>query len=200
MKFILKKIIVHHFIAISWKESSNKYRWFRYSDLFAGWFHSNSSSFSFIHHSSKRVIKYLQPKEGFNNVSNPPACKTEDDDELFSNGQLKASNSYTATLATTDIADAIPDKLEGFSNALPISVRRSIYDNAFEDDNDSEMASLDGVSDADPNDNSMNSLQNASSNSFARTLFNNTRRRMSGLVLSYNFLKGASGNQRRDST
>lgn len=80
--------------------------------------------------------------------------------------------------------------------------RRSFYDNednAFED-NDSEMASLDGVSDADKNDNSINSLQNASSNNFARTFINNTRRRMSsGLVLSYNFLKGASG-QRRDST
>jgi hypothetical protein len=64
------------------------------------------------------------------------------------------------------------------------------------------MASLDGVSDAEKNvnDNSINSLQNASSNNFARTFLNNTRKRMSsGLVLSYNFLKGASG-QRRDST
>lgn len=115
--------------------------------------------------------------------------------------QVKASNSYAATQPGADNAYAMPDSLEGFSGTLPIAMRRSIYDNAFEDDNDSEMASLDGVSDADPNDNSMNSLQNASSNSFARTLFNNTRRRMSsGLVLSYNFLKGASGNQRRDST
>lgn len=63
------------------------------------------------------------------------------------------------------------------------------------------MASLDGVSDdADINDNSINSLQNASSSNFARTFFHNTRRRMSsGLSLSYNFLKGASS-KRRDST
>ena len=62
------------------------------------------------------------------------------------------------------------------------------------------MASLDGVSDAEKNDNSINSLQNASSNNFARTFLNNTRRRMSsGLVFSRNFLMGASG-QRRDST
>lgn len=150
------------------------------------------------------LIIHNQKKKGFLILfQTPPACKTEDDDELFSNGpqvQLKASNSYTATQPAADIAYAMPDNLAGFSDALPESLRRSIYDNAFEDDNDSEMASLDGVSDADPNDNSMNSSQNASSNSFARTLFNNTRRRMSsGLVLSYNFLKGASG-KRRDST
>ena len=89
------------------------------------------------------------------------------------------------------------------STACDDNSRRSFYDNAFADDNDSEMAEveLDGVSDADNNDNDniINSLQNASSN-FARTFFNNTRRRMSsGLVLSYNFLKGSSG-KRRDST
>jgi hypothetical protein len=81
-------------------------------------------------------------------------------------------------------------------------------DNTFEDDddnNDCEMALLDGVSEAD-NDNTISNngltLEHASSNHFARTfnnVFNNTRRRMSsGLVLSYNFLKGAS--KRRDST
>lgn len=95
------------------------------------------------------------------------------------------------------------DNVEDFSDNISMSIRRSLYDNAFEDDNDSEMASLDGVSDQDDNENnenSMNSLQNASSNNFARTFFNNTRRRMSsGLVLSYNFLKGANG-KRRDST
>lgn len=134
--------------------------------------------------------------QGFNHVSNPLnlAFKTEDDDELFSNGpheQLKASSSSSADQAAPG---------ESFESPLPVSLRRSVYDNAFEDDNDSEMASLDGVSDADNNDNSINSLQNASSNNFARTFFNNTRRRMSsGLVLSYNFLKGAS-NKRRDST
>lgn len=90
------------------------------------------------------------------------------------------------------------DTVEGSSDHVSVSLRRSMYDN--EDDNDSEMTSLDGVSDPDNNDNSMNSLQNASGNNFARTFFNNTRRRMSsGLVLSYKFLKGASG-QRRDST
>lgn len=141
------------------------------------------------------------------NISNPTfsrhtAFKAEDD--LFSNGpqiQLRASNSYTTNQQTADNASAMADSVEGFSDRLPGSLRRSIYDNAFEDDNDSEMASLDGVSDAEPNDNSINSLQNAGSNNFARTFFNNTRRRMSsGLVLSYNFLKGATSGKRRDST
>lgn len=78
----------------------------------------------------------------------------------------------------------------------------------FEDDddnNDCEMALLDGVSEADKDNKISNNgltLEHASSNHFARTfnnVFNNTRRRMSsGLVLSYNFLKGAS--KRRDST
>jgi hypothetical protein len=83
-------------------------------------------------------------------------------------------------------------------------------DNTFEDDddnNDCEMALLDGVSEADKDNtisNNVLTLENASSNNnFARTfnnVFNNTRRRMSsGLVLSYNFLKGASM-KRRDST
>lgn len=125
------------------------------------------------------------------------AFKTEDDDDLFSNGpqiQLRTSNSYTASLRT---AESATQCAEGFSDNLPVSLRSSIYDNVFEDDNDSEMAPLDGVSDAENND---NSLQNASSNNFARTFFNNTRRRMSsGLVMSYNFLKGAS-HKRRDST
>lgn len=87
----------------------------------------------------------------------------------------------------------------------------------FEDDddnNDCEMALMDGVSEEADNDNILlndglekssieheNEAENATSNNnFARTFFNNTRRRMSsGLVLSYNFLKGAS-NKRRDST
>lgn len=166
---------------------------------------SSSSSFTLFHHFPKQkksffclLIIHNQKKEKVLILfQTPPACKTEDDDELFSNGpQLKDRPIQPAA----DNAFTGPDNLEGFSDTLPVPMRRSIYDNAFEDDNDSEMASLDGVSDADPNDNSMISLQNASSNSFARTLFNNTRRRMSsGLVLSYNFLKGASG-QRRDST
>jgi hypothetical protein len=144
----------------------------------------------------------------FNFVSNPPsnlAYKAEDD-ELFANGrhiQLKASNGLTANHQTAENAKAISDSFEAFSENLPITLRRgSIYDNLNEDDNDSEMTSLDGVSDPDnvDNDNSVNSLQTAGSNNFARTFFNNTRRRMSsGLVLSYNFLKGAS-NKRRDST
>lgn len=69
---------------------------------------------------------------------------------------------------------------------------------------------MDGVSDEADNDNTLlndgleissNEHENGSSNNnFARTFFNNTRRRMSsGLVLSYNFLKGASI-KRRDST
>lgn len=123
------------------------------------------------------------------------AYKAEDDDELFSNGpriQLNASNSPAGNQQTTEHAAAAGE----FSETLPRSLRRSIYDNAFEDDNDSEMASFVDVSDPDNNDNSLQ----ASSNSFARTFFNNTRRRMSsGLVLSYHFLKGGSG-QRRDST
>lgn len=109
------------------------------------------------------------------------AIKTEDDDELFSNGpkiQLRTKTSQQTAGAALDDA------------------RRSVYDNAFEDDYDTEMASVDGVSDAANNDISLDSLPNASSNSFVSTF----RRRMSsGLVLSYNFLKGASG-KRRDST
>lgn len=131
------------------------------------------------------------------------AFKTEDDDDLFSNGpqiQLRASNSYTAKLQSAEIATVMAENAEGFSDNLPVSLRSSIYDNVFEDDNDSEMAPLDGVSDAENNDNNSNSLQTASSNNFARTFFHNTKRRMSsGLVLSYNFLKGASS-ARRDST
>lgn len=107
------------------------------------------------------------------------AVKTEDDDELFLNGpklQLRMKTSQPIAGAT--------------------DARRSVYDNAFEDDYDTEMASVDGVSDAANNDNSLDSLPNASSNSFVSTF----RRRMSsGLVLSYNFLKGASS-KRRDST
>lgn len=144
--------------------------------------------------------------KGFNSISNPLnlAYKAEDDDEgLFSNGpriKLKASNCPSSNQPTADNATALSDNVEGFSHNLSISLRRSIYDNAYEDDNDSEMASLDGVSDPEHNVNSINSFQNASSNNFARTFLNNTRRRMSsGLVLSYNFLKGASG-KRRDST
>lgn len=123
------------------------------------------------------------------------ACKPEDEDELYSNGpeiQLRQPSDVKAIVAT--------DNVDVFSHKLP-TPRRSIYDNAFDDDNDSEMASLDGVSDPEHNDNSINSLQNASSNSFARTLLKNTKRRMSsGLALSYNFLKGGASGQRRDST
>jgi hypothetical protein len=112
----------------------------------------------------------------------------------FSNGpeiQLRQPRTVKAVASSNSV--------DGFSHTSPTS-RRSIYDNAFEDDNDSEMASLDGVSDTEHNDNSINSLQHASSNNFARTFLSNTRRRMSsGLALSYNFLKGASG-RRRDST
>lgn len=154
----------------------------------------SSKSYPIVRHLSKSHVF-----QGFNFISYPLyiAYKAEDDDELFSIAprvQLKAStNKQSAENAT-----AISDNVEGSSDNLSISLRRSIYDN--EDDNDSEMTSLDGVSDPENNDNSINSLQNASGNNFARTFFNNTRRRMSsGLVLSYKFLKGASG-KRRDST
>lgn len=110
------------------------------------------------------------------------AVKTEDDDELFSNGPK------------VQLRTKISQPRAGVAGA--VDARRSVYDNAFEDDYDTEMASVDGVSDAANNDNSLDSLPNASSNSFVSTF----RRRMSsGLVLSYNFLKGASG-KRRDST
>lgn len=60
-------------------------------------------------------------------------------------------------------------------------------------EDDSETFSINSVSQTDIN------LQSSSSN-FARNFINNTRRRMSsGLVLSYNFLKGTHNN-RRDST
>lgn len=158
----------------------------------------SSTSYLIVRHLSKSHIF-----QGFNFISNPLyiAFKGEDDDELFSIAprvQLKASNSHSTNKQSAENATAISDNVEGSSDNLSISLRRSIYDN--EDDNDSEMTSLDGVSDPENNDNSINSLQNASGNNFARTFFNNTRRRMSsGLVLSYKFLKGASG-KRRDST
>lgn len=111
--------------------------------------------------------------------------------------QLKTSHSSPAAASET--------------TPSPTVVRSSPNDdNTFEDDddnNDCEMAcELDGVSEAADKDNTIsnNGLELASSNNnFARTFFNNTRRRMSsGLVLSYNFLKGASikGGERRDST
>lgn len=65
------------------------------------------------------------------------------------------------------------------------------------------MASMDdGVSESDNNDISMNNLQSTSSsnqNNFARSFINSARRMSSGIVLSYNFLKGANS-KRRDST
>jgi hypothetical protein len=85
---------------------------------------------------------------------------------------------------------------DDFSNNLSHSLRPSSY--TFDDDHDSEMT--DGVSDSENNDDMMNNLQSTTSSNFARSFFNNTRRRMSsGIVLSYNFLKGASS-KRRDST
>lgn len=92
--------------------------------------------------------------------------------------------------------------IEDFSLDLSHSIRPSCYGTYEDDHDDSEMASTDGVSEPEnSNDNSMNNLQmSTTSSNFARSFFNNTRRRMSsGLVLSYNFLKGAN-NKRRDST
>lgn len=96
------------------------------------------------------------------------------------------------------------NKFDDFSlDTLSNSLRPSSY--TFEDDHDSEMTSVDGVSEQEINDISMNNLQSTTSssnqnNNFARSFINNTRRRMSsGIVLSYNFLKSASST-RRDST
>lgn len=113
--------------------------------------------------------------------------------------QLKTSHS--SPLATTSTTTTGGD--------MASSIIAARNDDNIEDDddnNDSEM--MDGVSDEADNDNTLLNdglevsgiePENASSN-FARTFFNNTRRRMSsGLVLSYNFLKGASI-KRRDST
>jgi len=110
------------------------------------------------------------------------ANKTEDDDEPTAcNRSILPSNNID----------------DDFSNNLSHSLRPSSY--TFDDDHDSEMT--DGVSDSENNDDiSMNNLQSTTSSNFARSFFNNTRRRMSsGIVLSYNFLKGASS-KRRDST
>jgi hypothetical protein len=115
----------------------------------------------------------------FVNPRSPPLCKksankTEDDDE--------AENS-----------DFSKEKLDrDFTLRRPSSF-------AIEDDHDSEMD--DGVSESDNNDISMNNLQSTSSsnqNNFARFI-NSARRMSSGIVLSYNFLKGANS-KRRDST
>ncbi|XP_070492620.1 phosphatidylinositol 3,4,5-trisphosphate 3-phosphatase and dual-specificity protein phosphatase PTEN isoform X2 [Chironomus tepperi] len=109
------------------------------------------------------------------------ANKTEDDDEPTACNR--------SILPSNNIDD------DDFSNNLSHSLRRSSY--TFDDDHDSEMT--DGVSDSENNDD-MNNLQSTTSSNFARSFFNNTRRRMSsGIVLSYNFLKGASS-KRRDST
>lgn len=117
--------------------------------------------------------------------------KTEDDDDAensdFSKEHKSSINRH---------------KLDDFSHdTLSNSLRRpSSF--TIEDDHDSEMASMDdGVSEPDI---SMNNLQSTSSsnqnNNFARSFINNTARRMSsGIVLSYNFLKGANS-KRRDST
>lgn len=119
------------------------------------------------------------------------ANKTEDDEEAENSDFPKEPSSINR------------NKLVDFSHdALSNSLRRpSSF--ALEDDHDSEMASMEeGVSELENNnDISMNNLQStSSSNNFARSFINNTARRMSsGIVLSYNFLKGANSN-RRDST
>lgn len=108
------------------------------------------------------------------------ATKTEDDDEAESSDFSKE-----------------PSKLD---RDFPLR-RPSSF--AIEDDHDSEMASMDdGVSESDNIDISMNNLQSTSSsnqNNFARSFINSARRMSSGIVLSYNFLKGANS-KRRDST
>lgn len=112
--------------------------------------------------------------------------------------QLKTSHSSPSAVTTSS------------GTITRSNVTRNDENNTFEDDdnNDCEMALMDGVSyDADNNTLQNDVLavngiapENAYNSNFARTFFNNTRRRMSsGLVLSYNFLKGASNN-RRDST
>lgn len=106
------------------------------------------------------------------------ANKTEDDDEQTTACRI-------LPLSSSNVEDE-------FSRNLSSSLRPS-SSYTFDED-DSEMTG---------NDISMNNLQatpSSNSNNFARSFFNNTRRRMSsGIVLSYNFLKGASST-RRDST
>lgn len=117
--------------------------------------------------------------------------------------QLKTSHSSPPAVAVTTPST---------TGDVASSIATQNDDNmtTFEDDddnNDCEMALMDGVSEKADNDNTQlndgleQEAENASSNNnFARTFFNITRRRMSsGLVLSYNFLKGASI-KRRDST
>lgn len=119
------------------------------------------------------------------------ANKTEDDEYFERHQRGMIDNCLSATTR---------NQHHEFSNDNLSSSLRPSSSN-FEDDHDSEMASTDGVSESENNhDNSMNNLQSTTSSNFARSFLNNTRRRMSsGLVLSYNFLKGSSG-KRRDST